>query len=272
MGRTRRTLAIVVLTLAGCSTPVLPASTPTIDPVILRLNSTTATLPLLSDLTRTYAQLAPEVRFEISTSSYTAAAARAMASPPVYFLTNHLPPPEDSPLWGAPIGQDGIAIIAHPGVSVSSLTTEQIRGIYQGRITNWSALGGSPLAITVISREDGSGTRAEFERLVMGDRQTTRTAQIAPSSSAILTSITRQPGSIGYVSMGYLNTTVKIIQVDGSAPTQANVYANTYPLRATIFFAGPQEPEDELRAFIGWVQSPEGQAVVAQRYAPLVQP
>lgn len=272
MGRARRTLVIVALTLAGCSTPVIPASTPTLDPVILRLNSTTATLPLLSDLTRTYSQIVPDVRFEISASSFASAAASALADPPVYFLTNHLPPPETSPLWGAPIGQDGIAIITYPGSGVDNLTTGQIRAIYQGRITNWAEVGGTDMVITIISREDSSGTRAEFERLVMGDRQTARTAQIAPSSSALVTSVARQPGSIGYVSISYLNPTVKAIRVDGSAPTQANVYRNTYPLRTTIFFAGPGEPQDELRTFIGWVQSPEGQAVVAQRYAPLLQP
>jgi phosphate transport system substrate-binding protein len=269
MRRAKRTLAIMALTLASCSAQIVPASTPTIDAVILRLNGTSATLPLLTDLTRGYAQIAPTVSFEINVTNYAAAVDKAFSGDAIYFLTNHLPPSEESALWGAPVAQDGIAIITYPGSGVDNLTTEQIRAIYQGRISNWDSLGGPRMAITVISREDGSGTRAEFERLVMGERQTTQTAQIAPSSSAVIASVARQPGSIGYVSIGYLNDSVQPISINEAAPTQANVSANLYPLRTTIFFAGPGEPDGALRAFIGWVQSPDGQAIVAQHYAPL---
>lgn len=265
----KRTLAIMALTLASCSAPIVPASTPTIDAAILRLNGTTATLPLLTDLTRGYARIAPTIGFEISVTNFAAAVDQALSGDAIYFLTNHLPSPEESALWGAPVAQDGIAIITYPGSGIRNLTTEQLRGIYQGRITNWASLGGPRLAITVISREDGSGTRAEFERLVMGERQTTQTAQIAPSSSAAVASVARQPGSIGYVSISHLNDSVQAVNVNGMSPSQANVSANLYPLRTTIFFAGPGEPDGALRAFIGWAQSPEGQAIVAQRYAPL---
>ena len=269
MRRAKRTLAIMALTLASCSAQIVPASTPTIDAVILRLNGTSATLPLLTDLTRGYAQIAPTVSFEINVTNYAAAVEKAFSDDPIYFLTNHLPPPDQTALWGAPVAQDGIAIITYSGSSVNNLTTEQLRAIYQGRITNWASLGGERMAITVISREDGSGTRAEFERLVMGERQTTQTAQIAPSSSAAITSVARQPGSIGYVSVGYLNESVQLININGVTPTQANVSQNIYPLRTTMFFAGPSEPDGALRAFIGWAQSLDGQAIVAQRYAPL---
>jgi phosphate transport system substrate-binding protein len=187
-----------------------------------------------------------------------------------YFLTNHLP--ADSPLWAAPAGQDGIAVIAHPENPIAGLTTEQLRRIYQGRIINWSEVGGQDLAITVISREEGADTRAEFERLVMGNRRTTQSAEIAPSSEAVVISAGREPGGIGYVSMSYLDTTVKAFTIDDIAPTLDNVYDNAYPLRSTLFIAGLEEPVDEYRAFIAWVQSPEGQAVVARKYAPLLQP
>ena len=73
-----------------------------------------------------------------------------------------------------------------------------------------------------------------------------------------------------------MNESVRALTLDGAAPTLDNVYENVYPLRSIIYVTGRQEPsaEDELeqhyRAFIGWVQSPEGQALVAQHYAPLL--
>ena len=273
MVRAKHTLALVALAVVGCSNQVLPASTPTSNAVLIQLNTTTSTLPLITELTRRYAQINPGVSFEVSAGNYASAELEVSSATPVYFLTNHLPPPEESALWGAPIGQDGIAIITHPGINVDNLTTEELRAIYQGRIINWQTVSGSPQAITVISRETGSGTRAEFERLLMGDRQTTQLARIAPTSAAVVLSVARQPGSIGYVSMSYLDPTVQPLKIDGIAPTITTVYDNEYPLRTTLFFAGPEEPTDEhLRSFIAWVQSPEGQIIVGQRYTPLLRP
>lgn len=273
MVRARRTIALVALAVVGCSNQVLPASTPTSNAVLIQLNTTTATLPLITELTRSYAQVNPGVSFEVSVGDYASVEAAADRSTPIYFLSNHLPLPAESSLWGAPIGQDGIAVITHPGILVDTLTTEQLRSIFQGRITNWQAVGGSQQPIIVISREEGSGTRAEFERLVMGERQTTQLARIAPTSAAVVLSVARQPGSIGYVSMSYLAPSVQPLKIDGITPAMTTVYDNQYPLRTTLFFAGPEEPQDpHLRAFIAWVQSPDGQAIVGERYTPLLIP
>lgn len=271
MHQARRALAIAAFTLVSCSSQVVPASTPTSDAVMLRFYTTGAALPLMSELSRAYTQIKPAVSFDISASNY-GGVLRLMEADDSYFLTTHLPPVEESPFWAAPVAQDGIAIVVHPSNIIEDLTTEQLRRIFQGRITNWSELAGEDAAITVISREDGSGTRAEFERLVMGDRRPTQLAQIAPSHEAVLVSVGRETGSIGYVSMSYLDSTVHAIMIDGAALTPNSVFDNTYPLRSTLFVAGMQEPQDENRAFIAWVQSPEGQAVVARRYAPLYQP
>lgn len=269
MQRTRRTLVAVAFALASCTTTVLPASTPTTHAVTLRLYAASATLPLLNDLMRAYAQRAPDVSFDVRSANYAGVVSLLLQEPDAYFVTNHLPPPEISALWGAPIGQDAVAIIAHPDTDISGLTLARLRDIYQGRVTNWQALGGADQDIVVVSREDGSGTRAEFERLVMGERRTTRTALVAPSSAAMVEMVARQPGSLGYVSLGWVDSRVALLAVDGVLPTPQTVAANTYPLRATLFIAGLGEPQGALRAFVAWTQSPEGQAIVARRHAPL---
>jgi phosphate transport system substrate-binding protein len=78
------------------------------------------------------------------------------------------------------------------------------------------------------------------------------------------------PGSIGYVSMSYLNNSVRALRIDNTAPTLENVAENTYPLRALVYFAGLREPQSHFRNFIGWAQSPAGQTITAQQYAPLL--
>jgi ABC-type phosphate transport system substrate-binding protein len=273
MGRTRRAIAIVAFTLVSCSNQAIPASTPTTDAAILRLYTTTATVRLASDLTYEYAQLRPSVSFDIIESNYAGITDHVRVETSAYFLTSHLPHTGDFPLWAAPVGQDGIAIITHRDNPVRNLTTAQLRDIYQGQITNWQALGGNDQPIQVFSREEGSGTRAEFEQLVMGDRQTIRSAMIAPSSETMLLSVLRSDNSIGYVSMSHLDASVQVLAVNDTQITGDSVYDNTYPLRSTLFIAGMQEPQDaEYRAFIGWVQSPAGQAIVQRWHAPLLRP
>jgi len=268
MGRTKRTIAIAALTLVGCSSQITPAATPTIQTATLRLYATTATAPLINDLAASYSQFYPYT-FEIVTGNYRAMLDDLKRGDVPYFLSNHLS--DDIP-WAAPIGQDGLAVIVNPDNPLSELTLEQLRGIYQGYVSNWRDVGGRDLDIALVSREDGSGTRAEFDRLVMGDRRTSLAAQVAPSSEAMMESVISTPAGIGYVSMGYLDASVRVLAIDGIALTQDTVYSSIYPLRTTLYFAGLEEPQDDYRAFIGWVQSPEGQAVVARHYVPLLRP
>ncbi|MFN8530103.1 MAG: substrate-binding domain-containing protein [Anaerolineae bacterium] len=236
---------------------------------MLRVYATTSTLPLINQLTTTYGQTNASVTFEIIGGNFESSYERLQADPHSYLFTNHLP---SDPLWAAPIGQDGIAVIVHPDNPIQGLTTEQIRDLYRGRISNWQMLGGQPRPVAVFTREDGSGTRAEFERLVIGQNETTRSAQIAPSSAAMVDAVSRTPGAIGFVSASYVDTRVRALAVNGVSLSLTHVYDNTYPLRSFIYIAGYREPESYYRSFIYWVQSPAGQAVVGRLVAPLLRP
>ena len=88
-----------------------------------------------------------------------------------YLVTNHLD--NQSPLWAAPIGQDGIAVIVHPDNAISSLTSAQLRDIYQGWTSNWSDLGGRRATSSSSAAKRVPARAAEFESLVMGSRRTT---------------------------------------------------------------------------------------------------
>ncbi len=273
MRQTKRTLAIMAFALASCSTTVVPATTPTTNTIILRFYATTPMIPLLHDLTAQYSQIYPDYAFETTTGNYEAMLDKLMTGETAYVLTNHLPNDvPDNPVLAWPIGQDGIAVIVHPQNNLTNITTAQLRGIYLGHVSNWNEVGGDEANITVISREDGSGTRAEFEDLLIGARQTTQSAQIAPSSSAMIESVSQIPEAIGYISMSYIDNRVRALSIDNVAPTLKNVSDNVYPLRATMYVMGLVQPEGDYLKFISWIQAQAGQAVVAKRYAPLTLP
>ncbi|MCA0455934.1 MAG: phosphate ABC transporter substrate-binding protein [Chloroflexi bacterium] len=270
MWRPKHTLVMVTFALVSCSTPVAPASTPTHGAVTLRLYATTASIPLLNDLTSHYSETHPNVSFETTTGNFQTMIEQLQQNRDGYLLSNHLP--DDNNLLAWPIGQDGIAVIAHPQNPITGLTSEELRSIYLGHMGNWSELGGLDVPLTIMSREDGSSTRSEFEKLLLGERMTTKSAQIAPSSGAMLTSVAGMTNSIGYVSMSYLDSSVQALAIDGVKPSPATVYDNTYPLRSNLYIVGIDEPMNAYRDFIGWIQTPEGQEIVGMHYAPLPTP
>ncbi len=163
------------------------------------------------------------------------------------------------------LARDGIAIVANPDVNVENLTIEQIKGIFGGTITNWQEVGGDDASIIVASREEGSGTRAAFEEMVLGeDVLITETAILQPSNGAIRTTISTTPYAIGYLSFGYLDDTVKAISVESVVPTEANASNGTYPIVRPLNLVTFGEPTGAIKDFIDFVLSDAGQALVVE--------
>jgi phosphate transport system substrate-binding protein len=270
IGSARKAIVIAALTLSSCSGQVVPAATPTLNTAPLRLYATPGTTPLMRDLAAEYTATYPTFTLTVNTGRYDQLVSQVNGNPPVYFLTNHLP--ADSPLWAAPVGQDAIAIVINADTPTRTLTSEQVRSIFQGNVGQWGVFDGGDTAIRVISRERGAATRYEFERLLMGERAVAPAALLVPSGAAMIQTVRETPGAIGYVSSAALTANVQSIAVDGVHPTQENVRNNIYPLRSTLFIVGGNEPSGDLRLFIGWVQSQAGQAVVARHYTPVILP
>jgi ABC-type phosphate transport system substrate-binding protein len=279
MGCTRKTLVALAFALVSCSAQAPPAATPIQQVVTLRVYSTTETTALLQSLSTAYRQSQPLVAFATTSASFDALAARVLRENGAYFFSHHLPEDIDSPTspyWAAPIGQDALAVIVHPTNDVPGMTTAQLREVYGGEITRWEALGGRASEIAVITPDASAGLRGEFDASLMGARAISPTAQVVPNEAAMLRTVSRQVGAVGYVSLSALDESVRALPIEGILPTADSVYDSSYPLRTTIYLVGRAEPQDddypEMRAFIGWVQSLEGQQIVGQRYAPLLRP
>ena len=165
------------------------------------------------------------------------------------------------------IARDAIAVAVHASNPVHSITLYQLRDVFEGRITNWQQLEGSDQEIQVISREDGSGTRAVFEEFVMRDRRVTPTAVIMPSSEAVRLHVAQESGAIAYLSLGYLGAEVRALAIEGIMPTRATVADDTYPIIRPFLLASPPNPPSEVSAFSQFVSSPAGQAIVTRTFA-----
>ena len=125
--------------------------------------------------------------------------------------------------------------------------------------------------ITVISREDGSGTRGAFIELFgievkndAGEKvdMTTDDAEITNSTSVMMTSVAANTEAIGYISLGSLNDTVKAVKIDGAEATVDNIKSGTYKIARPFNIATKGEVSDVAQDFIKYIMSEDGQKVV----------
>lgn len=130
-------------------------------------------------------------------------------------------------------------------------------------------------AITVVSREDGSGTRVAFVELMGVEVKaedgskadmTTEEAVIANSTDVVMQNVASDPNAIGYISLGSLNETVKAVSVDGVAPSVETVADGSYKVARPFYIATKGEPGELAADFIAFILSAEGQAVVGESY------
>jgi len=166
------------------------------------------------------------------------------------------------------LARDGIAIVVHPSQKISNLSMDQVRQIFAGEISSWNQVGGSNQDIVVVAREEGSGTRAAFEEMVMGDALITGTAILQPSNGAARTTVAGDANAIGFLSFGYLDSSVKALSVDGVAGTVENAKNGTYPIVRPLLLLTKGQPEGIVKEFMDFCLGPEGQEIVAEDYIP----
>lgn len=133
--------------------------------------------------------------------------------------------------------------------------------------------------ITVVSREEGSGTRGAFVELTgveaknaegMKVDNTTEEAVVTNSTNVMMTTVAGDASAIGYISLGSLNDTVKAVQIGGVDATVENIKAGTYSLARPFNIAVKEGLSDVAQDFVSFILSAEGQAVIAEnKYIPL---
>lgn len=173
------------------------------------------------------------------------------------------------------IAVDGIAIIVNPTLNLTNLTREQVRGIYAGEITNYKEVGGPDAPITVVSREEGSGTRTAFQELIMTytdatgekkEKDITASALLQQSNGQVRALVATTPNTIGYVSLGFVDSSVHAVAIDGVTASVENVKSGNYPISRPLNLLTKGTPTELTQGFIDFVLSDVGQQIVAKDY------
>ncbi|MCD7875373.1 MAG: PstS family phosphate ABC transporter substrate-binding protein [Cloacibacillus porcorum] len=163
------------------------------------------------------------------------------------------------------VALDCIVPIVHKDNPVKGLSLAQLKDIYSGNVTNWKEVGGADAPIVVVGRDTSSGTYGTWQEMIMDKGEKTRVtpkAQVASSSGAMLSSVSKNKNAIGYEGMGYVNKTVKGLQVDGVSATAATARRGKYPLSRYLYMFTNGWPKGEVLDFIMYMQSDAGQKIV----------
>ncbi|TAM42736.1 phosphate ABC transporter substrate-binding protein [bacterium] len=174
------------------------------------------------------------------------------------------------------VALDGLAVVVNPQNPVSSLTLDQMAGIFTGKISNWKEVGGKDQKIVILSREVNSGTHVYFKEHVLRKNNPDSREEFAPqalllsSSQAIADEVAGNPSAIGYYGMGYISNKQKAIAVAKDAqseyisPTIDNVLSGKYPISRPLFLYTNGEPQGLVKKFVDYALSKEGQDVVVK--------
>lgn len=170
------------------------------------------------------------------------------------------------------IALDGIAVIVNKANTVTDLTKDELIKVYQGKVKNWSELGGKDEAIVVIGRENGSGTRDAFEELLKL-KDACAYAQELDSTGGVLAKVAATDGAIGYVSLDVVDSSVTAVKLDGVEASEAQILAGNYLLQRPFVMAtkGSIEEQNELvKDWFAYLATEEGKSII--RKAGLIVP
>jgi phosphate transport system substrate-binding protein len=168
-----------------------------------------------------------------------------------------------------PVARDGLSVYVNAANPMTEISMDQLKLIFTGKVTNWKEVGGADSKIVIYSRENSSGTYVFFKEHVLKNADYSPRAQTMPGTAAVVNAVSKEKFGIGYGGAAYAKG-IKILKVKkddaspGILPELANVQSGTYALSRPLFFYLRNQPAGEIKSFVDWVLSAEGQGVVTK--------
>lgn len=170
------------------------------------------------------------------------------------------------------VAMDGVCMIVNPANKVKDLTSEQIKDLYLGKITNWKELGGPNVKVVAISRDSSSGTFETFHKLIMKKEKMSSDVETVGSNPQAHGRVKSTPGAIAYVGLGFVDREVKALKVDGIMPSRKTIASGRYPIARPLYMFTNGYPTLGSPAFefVTFHLSEKGQELVeAKGFVPL---
>ena len=178
-----------------------------------------------------------------------------------------------------PIGREAFVFFVNSSNPVKGLTTEQIQGIYSGKITNWREVGGNNDGIRAFQRPEGSGSQTALRKVMAGQPLLTPPQEdVVNGMGGMITETAQYRNHRNALGFSFLffatdmvrNGNISLLSIDGVPPTRENIANGTYPLAAEFYAVTRNTDNPNVERFIEWILSPQGQSLVEKTgYTPL---
>ncbi len=176
------------------------------------------------------------------------------------------------------IARDALAVVVNKDIPVANLSKDQVAGIFSGSIVNWKEVGGPDEVITVVVRDETSGTWGSFKEIILDPKKVeyTKNAIVSKENGEVAAKVATTPGAIGYVGLGFVEEITKAggkaLSLDGVLPSVATARDGTYPASRNLYMAtfGAAVEGSVEKAFIDYILSPRGAVIVKEAgFVPL---
>jgi phosphate transport system substrate-binding protein len=169
------------------------------------------------------------------------------------------------------VAVDALVPVVHPSNGVAQLSIEQLRGIYAGTIRNWKEVGGADKRIAAISRDTSSGTYETWDEKIMNKERVAPSALLQASNGAVVQAVAKNPNAVGYIGFGYLDKSVKGLDIGDMKATSENALSGQWPIARELYIFTNGEPEGTIKKLVDYLLDPEkGQkAVLELGFIPL---
>jgi phosphate transport system substrate-binding protein len=169
------------------------------------------------------------------------------------------------------VAYDCIVPVVHPSNHIKNITMDQLKDIYMGKVKNWREVGGPNKRVVVISRDTSSGTYEVWHKKVLKKKKVYPGALLQASNGAVVQAVAKNRYAIGYIGLGYLNRTVKMLTVNGVKGSKQTTLDGTFPISRPLYMFTAGWPKGDIVNFINYVLHPKkGQKYVEEAgYVPL---
>lgn len=242
----------------------------------LTLTGSSTVAPLANEIAKRFESEHPGVRVDVQTGGSSRGITDARRGMADIGMASRALAEGEADLTAHPIAADGVGMIVHRDNPVKALSREQIIGIYTGRISNWSAVGGREAPITVVNKADGRATLAVFLDHFDLTSPRVRASIIIGDNQQGIRTVANDPHAIGYVSIGTAEyeqergVAIRLLPLEGVEASTQNLASGRYPMARPLNLVTHGEVSPLARAFIDYARSEEVHDLVrGQSFVPV---
>jgi len=236
----------------------------------IRFAGSSTMAPLIEALAKRFQKLHPEVAIEVATGGSSRGVHDVRERSCNIGMVGRSLKDDERDLIGFPIARDGVCLIVHKDNPVKSLSSEQVIGIYTGRITNWKEVGGNDAAITSVNRPEGRAQSELFTQYFKIKSEDFKVAGVAGDNQEGIKAVVENPNAIVYMSVGAVDIRVgqgapiKSLLMDGIPATSRNVRNGHFPIQRPLMLVVRTLPSGLMKAFIDFALSPNATEIIRE--------